>query len=89
VTLSKRTLAFSAGFSIVLAAAWGAGLGYLFGAIAENNARYRVVEQPVYIQQTTPAPVVGAQPQNITIINNYYNTPATPMSAANGLFGRN
>ena len=38
----------------------------------------QVVQAPV--QQTTPAP------QQVTIVNNYYNT--TPMSAANGLFGR-
>jgi hypothetical protein len=35
--------------------------------------------------QTYAAP---AQQQPVTIINNYYNAPATPMSAANGLFGR-
>ena len=34
------------------------------------------------------APQTQAVPQQVTIINNYYNTPATPMSAANGLFGR-
>jgi hypothetical protein len=70
-------------------AAWGAGLGYLFGAIAEDNARYRevIVERPAaYVPQ---APATQTPAQNITIINNYYNTPATPMSSANGLFGRN
>jgi len=73
-------------------AAWGAGLGYIFGSIAEDNVRYRaaVVEPPpVYIQApATPAPAVAQPPQQVTIINNYYNAPATPMSAANGLFGR-
>lgn len=75
-------------------AAWGAGLGYIIGAIAEDHVRYRtrpvVVEQPpVYVQvPSTPAPAVSAPPQQVTIINNYYNTPATPMTAANGLFGR-
>ena len=42
------------------------------------------VEQPV--QQAAPAP--APQPQNVTIINNYYNSSPTPMSGANGLFGR-
>lgn len=70
-------------------AAWGAGLGYIFGAIADSNARYRevVVERPAaYVPQ---APATQTPAQNITIINNYYNAPATPMSSANGLFGRN
>jgi YMGG-like Gly-zipper/Glycine-zipper domain len=74
-------------------AAWGAGLGYIVGAIAEDNARYRYREPfvesvPVIVQTpSSPAPAV-AQPQQVTIINNYYNTPAAPMAAANGLFGR-
>ncbi len=51
---------------------------------------------PDYVY-ATPAPQVisapapaqpQAAPQQVTIINNYYNAPATPMSAANGLFGR-
>jgi hypothetical protein len=74
-------------------AAWGAGLGYIFGTIAEDNARYReaVLERPpVYIQSpATPAPAVAQPPQQITIINNYYNSSATPMTSANSLFGRN
>ncbi len=56
------------------------------------QAVYRevVVEHPpVYISPAPAAATAPAAPQNITIINNYYNTPATPMSAANGLFGRN
>jgi hypothetical protein len=68
-------------------AAWGAGIGYILGAINEQNARVvrpppaRVVEVPV-------APAASA-PQQITIINNYYNVPATAMTPANQLFGRN
>jgi hypothetical protein len=70
-------------------AAWGAGIGYVFGSIAEQNARARaVIEQsPAVAIPSSPAPVV--QPRQVTIINNYYNAPATPMSSANGLFGRN
>jgi hypothetical protein len=68
----------------------GASLGYVFGSIAASHAHdygYRdaAAEQaPVYQQ---PAPAPATPPQNVTIINNY-NAPATPMSAANGLFGR-
>ena len=39
--------------------------------------------------QQAPAVQTQAQPQQVTIINNYYNAPATPMSSANSLFGRN
>lgn len=68
-------------------AAWGAGLGYVIGSVAERNARTRsVIENSPAIEIPSPAPVV--QPRQVTIINNYYNAPATPMSAANGLFGR-
>jgi len=72
-------------------AAWGAGVGWLLGSIADANAYAysdyprRVVgrEAPVVVQAQPVAP-----PQQVTIINNYYNTPATPMAAANNLFGR-
>ena len=68
-------------------AAWGAGLGYVFGSIAERNARSRaVIETSPAMAIPSPAPAV--QPQQVTIINNYYNAPASPMSSANGLFGR-
>ncbi|HEX2854411.1 MAG TPA: YMGG-like glycine zipper-containing protein [Opitutaceae bacterium] len=68
-------------------AAWGAGLGYIFGSIAEQNARARaVIQESPAVVIPSPAPVV--QPRQVTIINNYYNAPTTPMSSANGLFGR-
>jgi uncharacterized membrane protein len=68
-------------------AVWGAGVGYVFGSVAERNARARaVIENSPAVVIPSPAPVV--QPQQVTIINNYYNAPATPMSSANGLFGR-
>jgi hypothetical protein len=69
-------------------AAWGAGLGWLLGTVADSNRRAAVyhsapiISQPVAVQ-AQPA----AQPQQVTIINNYYNS-ATPMSGANSLFGR-
>jgi hypothetical protein len=46
VTLSKRTLAFSAGFSIVLAAAWGAGLA------ADNPAAHQRHEAMETVQES-------------------------------------
>jgi len=70
-------------------AAWGAGAGWLLGTLADSRRRAVVSEAPVILQTAPAAPVQAAapaQPQQITIINNYYN--ASPMSAANGLFGR-
>lgn len=74
-------------------AAWGAGVGWLLGSIADANAYYYpsydypravvVREAPVVQAQSQPA----AAPQQVTIINNYYGN-ATPMSSANALFGR-
>ena len=78
-------------------AAYGAGAGLLLGAIAENSACRAEAAAPVVIY-ATPAPAAPAAQtapagqQATTIINNnYYNTPApaTPMTAANNLFGRN
>jgi len=78
-------------------AAWGAGAGWILGSIADANRRAVIWERPpVYVEQAQPvyvqpAPVQAAQPavqpQQITIINNYYGN-AAPMSQANGLFGR-
>jgi uncharacterized protein YcfJ len=83
-------------------AAWGAGAGWLLGSIVDSNRYYGgysygydyprrsvVVERPVYVQESAPQPAAApaAAPQQVTIINNYYGN-ATPMSQANGLFGR-
>lgn len=68
-------------------AAWGAGAGWLLGAIADAR-RPQVVQSAPVVSQPAQAAPVAAQPQQVTIINNYYNAPATPMSGANGLFGR-
>lgn len=77
-------------------AAWGAGIGWLLGSVADANRRAVVWDRPVYVEQAQPvvvqqAPVQqaqpAAQPQQVTIINNYYGN-AAPMSQANGLFGR-
>ncbi len=69
-------------------AAWGAGAGWLLGTIGDARRRAVVTEPPLFVQPApvAPAPAAQAQPQQITIINNYYNT--SPMSSANGLFGR-
>ena len=74
-------------------AAWGAGAGLLIGAIADQNARERE-ERAEMIQDAQAAAAVqnaaatpAATPQNVTIINNYYGG-STPMSSANGMFGR-
>ncbi|MBI5380463.1 MAG: glycine zipper 2TM domain-containing protein [Opitutae bacterium] len=72
-------------------AAIGAGTGLILGSIAENNARRREAAVPVVVASPAPAaaPTTAATPQNVTIINNYYNSaPATPMAPANALFGR-
>lgn len=76
-------------------AAWGAGAGWLLGTILDANRRPVAYATPPAVVQ--PAPVIQAppqvqaapqaQPQQITIINNYYNS-SSPMGAANGLFGR-
>jgi outer membrane lipoprotein SlyB len=70
-------------------AAWGAGAGLLIGAIADENARARD-DRVMVVQDTQPATMQSAQsaPQNVTIINNYYGGASTPMSSANGMFGR-
>jgi hypothetical protein len=74
-------------------AAWGAGAGWLLGSIVDANRRTNAYYSPPVAVQQAPAvqvPVQSAapsQPQQVTIINNYYNA-SSPMSAANGLFGR-
>lgn len=73
-------------------AAWGAGVGWLLGAVADANRPpvvYRsapVVAQPAQVTTAQPQAAPAAQPQQVTIINNYYN--GSPMSGANTLFGR-
>lgn len=74
-------------------AAIGAGAGYLLGAVADSDAQYRAQRQvaaeraaSASYEPVTSAPATGQVPQNVTIINNYYNS--SPMSSANTLFGR-
>jgi hypothetical protein len=75
-------------------AAWGAGAGWLLGSVIDANRRPVVYggPAPVVVQQAAPvaqvaAPAAQSQPQQVTIINNYYGN-ATPMSGVNGMFGR-
>jgi len=74
-------------------AAWGAGAGWLLGSVVDAHRRVNtydtapVVISPAPAVQVQAQPAAPAQPQQITIINNYYNSPS-PMSGANGLFGR-
>jgi outer membrane lipoprotein SlyB len=70
----------------------GAGAGLLLGGIAEQDARDREAAAAQYQSAAVPAsaPAQSQAQQPVTIINNYYNSPATtPMSGANSLFGRN
>lgn len=48
-----------------------------------------IAAQPASVAPASVAPVQAVQPapQQVTIINNYYNS-SSPMSSANGLFGR-
>jgi hypothetical protein len=72
-------------------AAWGAGAGLLLGSVVDaERAREVPVRAPAPTVVYAPAPATSAPavaaPQQVTIINNYYG--ASPMSAANSLFGR-
>lgn len=76
-------------------AAIGAGSGYVLGRLSESSPAHRPVSSGYapYHHYRRPSAVVtyqAVQPasQQITIINNYYGTAATPMSSANTLFGR-
>ncbi|MFT3783112.1 MAG: YMGG-like glycine zipper-containing protein [Nibricoccus sp.] len=78
-------------------AAWGAGAGLLVGAIADANVREREAREQAYAeakaafeaqQNNNTATQQQTAPQNVTIINNNYGSGSTPMSSANGLFGR-
>ena len=60
----------SLGHSAWRGAAYGAGAGYLLGSIAEGSYRRREI---LMAPPTAVASVASAQPQQVTIINNYYN----------------
>jgi hypothetical protein len=73
---------------------YSGGYGWSYPDLAYDDYIYRAASAPVIVQQPQPTvvqapvqPQAQAAPQQVTIINNYYNS-STPMSAANGLFGR-
>lgn len=72
-------------------AAIGAGTGYVLGRLSEPTHRRAPVAYAPYAyypQRTVVFAQPPAQPQQITIINNYYGTTPTAMGSANTLFGR-
>ena len=80
------------GHSGLRGAAWGAGAGLVLGSVVDvertREAYARPAAPTVIYAPAAPAAVSApaAAPQQVTIINNYYG--ASPMSAANALFGR-
>lgn len=79
-------------------AAYGALAGAVIGSITDrgdySSRPYRRVvgaryyEQPEIVYAPPQTAPQAAQPQQVTIINNYYAPTTTPMSSANSLFGR-
>ncbi len=74
-------------------AAIGAGAGYVFGRLSGPSRSHQPVSRsyrPYAYHRQPEAIVVTApsQPQQITIINNYYGGATAPMSNANSMFGR-
>lgn len=72
-------------------AAWGAGLGWILGSVADTNRRAAVYEQPAPVVHQVPAAVVQAQPVAPTpraATVTHASGSASPMTAANAMFGR-
>lgn len=83
-------------------AAYGALAGAVLGSVTDRSYRAdypvrshrrvvgaRYYEQPeVVVAHPQAAASTNAQPQQVTIINNYYAPTTAPMSSANALFGR-
>jgi len=68
-------------------AAWGAGLGWLLGTVADVN-RSRAVSAPTVAAQPAPVTTAAPAPQPAPATVATPPVAATPMSAANALFGR-
>ncbi|MES2695303.1 MAG: YMGG-like glycine zipper-containing protein [Verrucomicrobiota bacterium] len=60
---------------------WDYPYVYRPAPVVVQQAQPQIVQAPA-----APAPVQQAAPQQVTIINNYYNS--SPMTSANSLFGR-
>ena len=90
--MSGRKTTFTNGRNTWQGAAIGAGAGYVVGRITEPTTvrRSTSVYSPYgyYPRRTVVTEQPSVQPQQVTIINNYYGTTPTPMSSANALFGR-
>ena len=69
-------------------AAYGAGAGLLLGTLADRRAERIEAERRLAEAERVQIEPAAAAP--VTIINNYYGgeRPASPMTSANGLFGR-
>jgi cytochrome c556 len=82
VSLSKRTLAFSAGFSIVLAGAWGAGLA------ADNPAdqRHEAMETVQESFKPLRAIAVKEAPFDAAVVKKNATTILEKLKEAHGLF---
>ncbi len=68
-------------------AAIGAEAGWLLSWLAEDRVVRETSLAPAVVYASAPFVSVPA-PAPVTIINNYYSGPATPMGPANALFGR-
>jgi hypothetical protein len=68
---------------------WGPRYGSYYNSYYPEPAYVQPVGTAPFIEPTVvqQAPAPAPAPQQITIINNYYNS-STPMSSANSLFGR-
>lgn len=82
MSLSKRTLAFSAGFSIVLAGAWGAGLA------ADNPAHQRHEAMETVQESFKPLRAIAVKeaPFDAAVVKKNATTILEKLKEAHGLF---
>ena len=82
MSLSKRTLAFSAGFSIVLAGAWGAGLA------AEDPAHQRHEAMETVQESFKPLRAIAVKeaPFDAAVVKKNATTILEKLKEAHGLF---
>ena len=82
MSLSKRTLAFAAGFSIVLAGAWGAGLA------ADNPAHQRHEAMETVQESFKPLRAIAVKeaPFDAAVVKKNATTILEKLKEAHGLF---
>ena len=82
MSLSKRTLAFSAGFSIVLAGAWGAGLA------ADNPAHQRHEAMETVQESFKPLRAIAVKeaPFDAAVVKKNASTILEKLKEAHGQF---